>query len=160
MLNKVTLLSIGLTISITALILIYFTSILILFDDFLKVLKIVMLGYDINPIILSLSFGLLPIWTLIIWKNNQNKTIILFFSYFIIFTVFLVLICVITFLLIGAFVQPPSPLLPEYIIWLPFRSFWNIIFPFASICLPFLILIKQRKKSQNKIIKNSSILDD
>jgi len=86
--------------------------------------------------VFSLSVGMVPILSYLPWKKNPNRTFGLLLVYWIISWCMMIIICVFAFWIADIFGQPESLLLPEYIVWLPFTGYWNVVLPLASILTP------------------------
>jgi len=110
--------------------------------------------------IFALSIGHIPFTSFLIWKRNPSAKYLTLISYWVIAWCFMILASILAFVLADFLVKPDSPFLPEYIVWLPFADYWNLVLPLASASgLGVLFLI--RKKSSNQTsMSHGNVIDN
>jgi hypothetical protein len=138
--NKVLYITLILSLIIIVISWLSFNTLYIWFNDFLiRILK-PMASWTLSQTVFSLTIGLIPISSFLSWNIRGNKTSSLI-AYNVISICMLILLCILVFIITDLLSKPKSPLLPEYIIFLPFQNFWNYFLPILSLLTPLAISI-------------------
>jgi len=151
--NKVLTISIIMASVLTVFSWIFFDQIVVWLIDFLNQLHKPMASWTVSKTIFALSIGIIPMLSFIVWIKSVKKTMGLFVAYNSIVWCMAFLIIIITFLLLDGYVKSESPWLPDYMVWLPFPSFWNYALPFAIVLTPAILFIVKisRNETHNRV---------
>ena len=109
--------------------------------------------------VFALSIGLIPFTSFLVWKRNRKADYKSLISYWIIGWCMLFLFSVLAFVLVDILVKPESPFLPEYIVWLPFPDYWNLVLPLASISGPVLLLLINKRIHPSDSTAHTDLID-
>jgi len=152
--NRVLIISIIIATALTALTWIFYDQIVVWLIDCLNKLHKPMASWALHKTIFALSIGITPILSFIVWNKSVKRTMGLLVAYNTIVWCMALLIIILTYILLDTFVKSESLLFPDYIVWLPFPSFWNYSLPLSILLTPTILFII--KISRNKTHNLSS----
>lgn len=125
-------------------------------NDFLQSINKFMDSWSLNHPIFALSIGLVPYLSFGLWKMKGSKNLNLLIAYISIFWSLLILEVILAFVMSDYFIPPHSPFLPDYIVFLPFVDFWNVVLPLSTISTWLIIYLTINRKQQ----QSNEVVDD
>ena len=151
--NKSLIFSLIASIIITCLVGFYNQTIIESITEFLLDINKPLASFSINSLIFSISIGIAPLLSYLIWNKRNNKTIRLLIAYNIINYCIAILLMIFTFIVIDKTVAPESLFLPDYIVYVPFKGFWNLIIPLSIVSTPIVLLMINyiKNKAHNNV---------
>lgn len=140
-------LSILITVLLIVVVWVNLSSLNLMINSYLIKIMKPMSSYGLNFPLISLTIGAIPFLSYLAIKKRPDGNMKLYIAYCIISICILILGCIFAFILADNFVKPTSPFLPEYIVWLPFPNYWNLIVPSFALITPLILILMSSRKS-------------
>ncbi len=118
-----------------------------------------MSSWSLSYPIFALSIGHIPLTSFLVWKRTPKATYLTLISYWLIAWSMLIIICILAFVLADVFVKPESAFLPDYIVWIPFLHYWNVVLPLASIAGSGLLFLVTKKTHMTTTTNQKKVID-
>lgn len=129
-------------------------------SDCLNDLHKPMSSWALSYPIFSLSIGHIPLTSYFIWKRNPTAKYLSLVSFWLIAWCVMILGVIAAFVLADLLVKPESPFLPEYIVWLPFLDYWNLVVPLASVLGLGAVLLVRKWTTHQTSMSQGKVIDD